>query len=121
MTARLFGEPLLSIYIKESPTAAEAIGYGLTRMTWICVPYLFCGLMDVMTGALRGMGASYIPMIVSILGVCVFRVVWIFTVFRMYRTPETLYASYLISWTLTMLVELVCFVVLYGKMKRNVQ
>lgn len=118
-SAWFFGEPLLSIYIRPSATSAESIAYGLRRMTYLCLPYFFCGLMDVMTGCLRGLGSSYIPMVVTILGVCVFRIIWVFTVFRYYRTPESLYISYLISWALTVTVELICFIILYKKKRQQ--
>ncbi len=115
VTAWAFGETLLSVYIPASPTAAEAVADGVTRMWFLCLPYFTCGLMDVMTGCLRGLGSSYTPMIVTVLGVCVFRVAWVFTVFQQHRTMEVLYISYLISWILTVSVELLCFVVLYKR------
>ena len=82
-----FGPQLLSIYITDS---AEAISYGMLRLSFVCLPYFLCGLMDVSTGALRGMGASLEPMIISILGVCAFRVGWIATIFQLpaFHTPH---------------------------------
>ena len=121
VSAWAFGDKLLPIYLKAGETQAEAIAYGLVRMKYICLPYLFCGLMDVMTGTLRGMGSSYTPMAVTILGVCVFRVVWIYTVFAQNRTLETLYLSYVISWILTAVVEVVCFLVLMDRQKAKSQ
>ena len=117
-SAWAFGDKLLPIYLKADETQAEAVAYGLIRMTYICLPYFFCGLMDVMTGTLRGMGSSYVPMAVTILGVCVFRIVWIYTVFAHDRTLETLYVSYVISWALTVAVEVVCFVFLMRRQRR---
>ncbi len=113
-----FGENLLSIYISDS---AEAIGYGLIRLTYICLPYFLCGLMDVSTGALRGMGASLVPMLISVLGVCGIRVLWIYTVFRIpdYHTPECLYLSYLISWLATFLCQLVAYLIVFRKNRRR--
>ncbi len=111
------GRPLLSIYITDS---AEAIEYGLIRLTFICLPYFLCGLMDVSTGGLRGMGASLTPMIISILGVCGLRIGWIMTIFQIpqYHTPQCLYFSYTISWTLTFLAQMVAFFVVYRKRVR---
>ena len=88
----LFGEKLLSIYITDS---AEAIGYGLVRMSYLCIPYFICGMMDVSTGALRGMGASFEPMLISVLGVCGIRIGWIYTIFQIpqFHTPQCLYLS----------------------------
>ena len=82
------------------------------------VPYFICGMMDTMVGTLRGMGYSVMPMLVSLTGAFLFRVVWIYTVFRQHRTLETLYVSYPISWTLTFLAHLICFVVAYRKVKK---
>lgn len=100
--AYLLGRPLLGIYITDSP---EAITYGMSRLAYICLPYFLCGVMDVTTGSVRGMGFSLAPMIATVLGVCVFRIVWIYTVFAIFRTPENLYVSYPISWALTFVVE----------------
>ena len=109
-----FGEGLLSIYITDS---AEAISWGLVRMSIICRFYFLCGLMDVSTGALRGMGASVSPMIISVLGVCGIRIGWITTIFRIpeFHTPQCLYSSYIFSWTLTFLVQLYVFIRIYRK------
>jgi len=110
----LFRNQLLSIYL---PNDLEAIKYGAVRLTWIVLPYFLCGLMDVTTGALRGMGSSMVPMILSVLGVCGIRIVWIFTVFQIpaYHTQECLYFSYTISWTATFLFELFAFLYIYKK------
>ena len=107
-----FGPQLLSIYITDSQ---EAIAYGMTRLTFLCLPYFVCGLMDVTTGALRGMGASAVPMIISVLGVCGLRILWVNTVFRVFHTPECLFVSYLISWTVTFAVQFIAFWVVYRK------
>ena len=107
---RFFGPQLLSIYITDSQ---EAIGYGLIRLTYICQLYFLCGLMDVSTGALRGMGASVSPMLISVLGVCGFRVLWIATVFQKFHTPECLYLSYAVSWVITFLAQMLAFCLVY--------
>lgn len=113
-----FGEKLLSIYITDS---AEAIRWGLVRMDIICRFYFLCGLMDVSTGALRGMGASVSPMIISVLGVCGVRIGWIATIFQIpqFHTPQCLYSSYIFSWTLTFLIQLYAFVKIYRKQTRT--
>ena len=102
------GEQLLSIYITDSP---EAIAYGMIRLSYICLPYFLCGLMDVSTGALRGMGASIAPMVISVLGVCGLRVAWIYTVFQIpqFHTPQCLYLSYIVSWSATFLIQIIAF------------
>lgn len=116
--AYLLAGTLLRLYSPD----AEVIRYGILRMSYICIPYCLCGMMDVMVGGLRGMGYSIMPMIVSLTGACLFRVVWIYTVFRQYRTLECLYISYPISWGLTFLAHLVCFAVVYRRVcKRSCQ
>ena len=109
-----FGENLLSIYITDS---AEAIAWGLVRMGVIVRFYFLCGLMDVSTGALRGMGASISPMIISVLGVCGVRIGWVMTIFQIprFHTPESLYFSYIISWGLTFAIQIYAFFRIYRK------
>lgn len=113
-----FGRQLLSIYITDS---AEAIEYGLLRLGYICLPYFLCGLMDVTTGALRGMGASLEPMIISVLGVCGLRIGWIMTLFQIpaFHSPQSLYVSYMVSWLVTFLIELVAFFRVYNKQTKG--
>jgi len=113
----LNGKSLLSIYITDSP---EAIKYGLIRFTYISLPYFLCGLMDTMTGALRGLGSSLVPMVISVLGVCGIRIGWIYTVFQIpkYHTLECLFFSYPVSWVITFLAHLTAFIILYKKKVR---
>jgi len=76
--------------------------------------------MDVMVGALRGLGYSFVPMIVSLCGVCGIRLVWLFTVFEMeeYHLVETVYVSYPISWLATFLIHLGSYIVISRKIKK---
>ena len=108
------GPKLLSIYITDS---AEAISYGMIRLSFICLPYFLCGLMDVSTGALRGLGASFAPMVISVLGVCGIRIGWIATIFQaaQFHTPQCLYFSYTVSWTVTFLFQMAAFLIVYRK------
>ena len=110
----LFGRQLLSVYITDSQ---EAIDYGLVRLTYVMLPYFLCGLMDVSTGALRGLGSSFVPMVITVLGVCGIRIAWIYTIFQIpqYHTPECLYLSYFISWATTFIVQTVAFTIVYKK------
>lgn len=103
------GHALISIYNENE----NVIAAGLIRLKYVCQPYFFCGLMDMLVGSLRGMGKSVMPMIVSLLGACALRVVWIYTVFRLDHRPEVLYISYPISWFVTAAVHFVCFLVVY--------
>lgn len=88
---------------------------GLIRMQYICRFYALCGIMDVMVGALRGIGYSVMPMIVSLVGACGLRLLWIATVFKMNRTMGTLYMSYIVTWAITAAVHIVCFAAAYRK------
>ncbi len=106
---------LLRLYSPD----AEVIRYGMLRMSIICTTYCLCGMMDVMVGALRGMGYSIMPMLVSLTGACLFRVVWIYTIFQRYRTLTCLYVSYPISWALTFAVHALCFVIVYRRLIRS--
>ena len=113
-----FGEGLLSIYITDSQ---EAVSWGLVRLGIIARFYFLCGLMDVSTGALRGLGASVSPMIISVLGVCGIRIGWIMTIFQVSRfhTPQCLYSSYIFSWTLTFLIQVLVFTKIFRKHTGN--
>lgn len=113
--AYLFAGTLLKLYSSDG----EVIRYGILRMSIICTSYCFCGMMDVMVGSLRGMGYSIMPMLVSLTGACLFRIVWIYTVFQSYRTLECLYISYPISWALTFAVHLICFAVVYCRLLKK--
>lgn len=103
--AYLAGRPLLSIYTSDP----EVIEYGMVRILMICVPYCTCGIMNVLVGSLRGLGSSITPMVVSIFGVCVLRVVWIYTVFSLFPRWDVLFLSYPVTWVVTSLIEVVCF------------
>ena len=110
----LLGRTLLGFY-----TSSElVVDAGIRRMTYICTVYALCGVMDVMVGALRGIGHSFVPMIVSLCGVCGIRLVWIFTVFEMeqFHKIETVYISYPISWTVTFVIHLISYLVISRKL-----
>ena len=105
----IFGRELLGIYITDS---SEAINYGMERLKFMLVPYFLCGIMDTTTGAMRGIGSSVIPMVITVVGVCVMRIVWIYTVFAMpqYHTFSGLFISYPISWLLTFAALFISFI-----------
>ena len=107
----VFGPQLLSLF----STDPAVIAAGMERQVIVCAPYFLCGVMDVMTGALRGIGYSLLPMIVSILGACAFRLFWVFTIFAAYPTLTCLMLSYPVSWLLTFSVLLVIFLVLWKR------
>jgi Na+-driven multidrug efflux pump len=95
--AFLSGRQLLGVYSTDEAVTLV----GMRRLSIIMTTYFLCGLMEIPVGTLRGMGYGVLPMIISLLGACVFRVVWIFTAFSAYHSLETLYVSYPISWALT--------------------
>ena len=113
--AYFFAGHILKIY----STDPEVISYGILRMSYICVTYFLCGMMDVIVGVLRGIGCSIMPMLVSLTGACLFRVIWIYTIFQQVRTLDCLYISYPISWLLTFCVHLICFIIVYRKLLRS--
>ena len=113
-----FGRELLSIYIPNEP---EVIAYGYERLVLVSLPYFLCGLMDVSTGMLRGLGSAVIPMVFCLLGACGFRIVWIRTVFQQYHTIPCLLSSYPLSWALTALCQLIALVFVYRKHLRRMQ
>lgn len=109
-----FGPTLLSLYITDSQ---EAIACGMTRLSRVCLLYFICGMMDVCTGALRGLGKSLTPMVISILGVCGVRVGWTLLVFPIpaFHSPQSLYISYPVSWALTFLLQFIACILVYRK------
>jgi Na+-driven multidrug efflux pump len=116
----LGGETLLGIYITDSP---EAIAYGMRRLLYVAIPYFLLGMMDVSTGALRGLGASISPMLISILGVCGIRIAWIYTIFTIpkYHVPESLYVSYIVSWAATLIAQMIAYRIIYKKSTRYLE
>ena len=111
----LFGEPLLKIYT-DDPAVVVA---GMVRLSWVCRLYFLCGIMDVICGCIRGLGNSIIPMIVSLLGACAFRLIWIVTVFKRIGTLDILYVSYPISWTLTAFFHMLFFIIIRRQVARK--
>lgn len=105
------GPVLLKLYATD-PVVIE---YGLLRMSIMCTTFFICGMMDCMVGCLRGIGYSFVPMLVSLAGACGFRLLWIFTVFQWFRSLEVLYLSYPISWAITGIAHTICFIVVSRK------
>ena len=91
----------------------------MRRMFYTTIFYFLCGTMEVMSGMLRGLGASTTSMIVSLIGACAMRVVWVYTIFAAYRTPESLYISYPVSWLATTVVLYICYVFVLRKIKKR--
>ena len=110
-----FGRELLGIYSSDT----SVIEYGLQRLHVVCFTYFLCGLMDVACGSIRGMGYSITPTIVSLTGACGLRILWIYTVFRVDHTLFNLYLSYPVSWLVTFIAHIICFIVFYRKWKHG--
>ena len=105
---------LLGIYCKKNPAAIE---YGKIRMIFICCTYFTCGIQDVLTGVIRGLGNSVSPMLVSLIGICGTRLVWIWTVFKKFHNLYMLFISYPISWVIAIIGLMVVYVFSMKKTK----
>ena len=109
----LFGREFLSLFAND-PAVIEA---GLQRTQIMCFSYAVSAFMDCTIAACRGIGKSLAPTIIVIMGSCVFRVVWIYTVFAHFHTIPSLYLLYIFSWTITAIAEIICFIVSYKKLR----
>ncbi len=103
--AYVFGGQLLKIYTSE----ADVIECGIEILSIATVPYFLCGIMDLFPGALRGMGRSAVPMILSVIGTVGTRIVWIYGLFPHHRSLFFLFISYPASWILTIIMQVICF------------
>lgn len=114
----LFGEPLLGIYT-DNPTVVKE---GMTRLMFICAPYFLCGVMDTMTGMMRGLGYSVVPMVTSLIGACALRIIWILTVCQLpaFHHIEYVYMSYPVTWAITTAAHVVCYVIVRRKIQKTV-
>ena len=101
----LFREPLLGIYTDD----ADAIAAGCIRITVVGLTFFFGGLMNMMTGAIRGHGYSILPTSITLIGVCGFRLVWIYTIFKTAPSLRLLFISYPISWMLTFIAQIIAY------------
>lgn len=101
----LFGAELMHIYTKST----KVIECGIDIMLYTTVTYFLCGIMDLLPGALRGMGHSTVPMILSVIGTVGTRIVWIYVIFPCHRSLDFLFISYPVSWLLTIVMQVICF------------
>lgn len=113
----LFGNEILYLYTDSD----EVVKAGMIRLLYILVTYFFCGMMDVMVGAVRGLGYAIMPMIVTIIGVCFVRLFWIFTFFQMPRFHATkyLYLTYPVTWSITFIAHTICFIIVKKKFDKR--
>ena len=112
----IFRYPLLTLYAGDNEAVIAA---GLMRMAVIVPTYFICGNMDVVCGALRSMGKSTTTMVLTLVGVCGIRILWIQTLFKLFRSPMTVYISYPVSWAIALGANLLVFVIIYRKTKRQ--
>lgn len=107
----VFGRPFLALFTNDA-AVAEA---GMHRVVIMGFSYMISAFMDCTIAASRGLGKSFVPTVVVILGSCVFRVVWVYTVFAAFRTIPSLYLLYAASWTLTAVAEILYFLHAYRR------
>ena len=101
----LFGAELMHIYTKS----IKVVECGVDIMLYTTVTYFLCGIMDLLPGALRGMGHSTVPMILSVIGTVGTRIVWIYAIFPYHKSLDFLFISYPVSWLLTIVMQVICF------------
>ena len=121
MTASFFGEQLLRLYSSDP----AVIAMGMVRMRLVVSMYCFCGLMHAGSGIMRGLGYSLTPMLVSLVGTCALRILWVNTVFARVGTPESLFVCLPVSWAVTGLCHFICFMIVrtrvYGRMRSDAE
>lgn len=112
-----FGPEILQIYTED----AEVIECGMEILAYTTITYFLCGWMDLFPGALRGMGYSAVPMVLSVIGTVGTRVVWIFGIFPYHRSLAILFISYPASWIITIILQVVCFYFVRRRVHRRSQ
>ena len=114
----LFGGSLLKIYSNDSAVIAA----GMIRLGIISRTYALCGMMDVLVGALRGMGYSVVPMLVSLFGVCGLRLLWLATGFQSpaFHRIEMVYLAYPVTWIVSIAALVVCYFLVSRKIHRAI-
>ena len=115
--ANIFSGTLLSLYTADP----EVLRYGQERLLIVAGPYFLCGIMDTMVGSLRGMDFSFVPMIVSFIGACGLRILFIMTLFRLpeFHSLQWLYMSYPVSWTITFTAHIITFLIIRKRFPRE--
>lgn len=112
----IFGTQILGIYTSNS----EVIKSGLEIISITTIPYFLCGIMDLFPGALRGMGYSTVPMILSIIGTVGVRIIWIYGLFPSHRSLFFLFISYPGSWIATIIMQVICYMFVRNKVKATI-
>ena len=118
--AKIFGTSLLGLYVPvDDPNRAAVIADGIIRLTWVAFPCFLCGVMDVCCGVLRGLGRNWLPMIVSLIGGCGLRIIWVKTAFAAAPSLQRLYLCYPLSWIAVLAVYLCMLVPILHKLKKQ--
>lgn len=112
---------ILRLFANAENPDPQVILIGQLRLSVIAATYLLCGVMDTLSYSVRGIGHSTVSMVVALIGACAFRIIWIYTVFAADRSLTTLYLSYPISWTLTSIAHLICFIVFFKKERNKIE
>lgn len=116
ITMWAFGTDLIGMFTNGTDSNMDdIIRFGLERMEVMALAYFLCGIMEVIRGTIQGMGESFVPMIISLIGVCVLRLVWIYTVLPFHKTIAMLFLSYPISW----IISVIALYVYYRKILKN--
>lgn len=112
----IFGRQLIGLYAGGDPMVVQS---GLNRIYLLISVYIVCGYMDVMCGALRGMGRSFSSMLLTLIFNCGVRILWLQTVFKMFETPVSIYLAYPASWGLSAIANLIAFIIFLKKLKAS--
>jgi putative MATE family efflux protein len=115
--ALIFARQLIGLYAEGE----EAIHQGVVKMFVMMSTYFLCGIMEVFSGGLRGMGRSFTSMLISLSGACLFRIIWLETIFKWVNTPTSIYLSYPISWTLTSLCSMIFLILAVKKESKKLE
>lgn len=113
----IFGRPLLGIYSSDE----AVISMGMIRLSIVCASYALDGIMDVVADIVRGLGNSMLPMFVTLIGACGFRIVWIYTIFAWNHQLQVLYLSYPITWIITSITHVICYIIVKKRLLRREQ
>ena len=114
-----FGNFLLLFYTTSPAVVVE----GLRRLSYVSAWYFICGIMDTLVGILRGLGYSIVPMLVSLIGACGLRIIWIMTIFQipMFHTLDIIYLSYPVTWLVTAGTHFICYVIIMRRLKDKIR
>ena len=111
----LFRYPFLSLFTNDR----EVVDAGIIRLSVMALSYSVSAFMDCTIAASRGLGKTIVPTVMVILGSCVFRIIWIYTIFAYFHTIQSLYLLYAFSWSITALAQIIYFVIIYRRIGKQ--